>query len=50
MIEIKGLKKSFGEKILFEEVNLSLSKGSIYGFLGINGIGKSVFLRLLAVY
>ncbi len=47
IIEIKNLKKSFKENIVFDNVNVSFETGKIYGIVGKNGSGKSVFLKLL---
>lgn len=48
MISIINLKKAFGKNVLFENVNIALSEGKIYGFVGINGIGKSVFFKIIS--
>ncbi|MCM1130647.1 MAG: ABC transporter ATP-binding protein [Roseburia sp.] len=47
MIEIKNLTKSFDGKIVLEEINLTISKGSIFGLIGINGAGKSTLMRIM---
>jgi ATPase subunit of ABC transporter with duplicated ATPase domains len=39
---------SFGKRVLFDEVNLSFTKGNCYGVIGANGAGKSTFLKILA--
>lgn len=39
-IEIKGLAKSFGSKVVLDGVNLKIYEGSIFGLLGHNGAGK----------
>ena len=46
MIEIKNLRKSYGNRILFEELNLYLAKGEIVSILGPSGCGKSTLLRI----
>jgi ATPase subunit of ABC transporter with duplicated ATPase domains len=48
MIATTGLGKSYGARILFEEVSLQLNPGSRYGLVGANGSGKSTLLRILA--
>lgn len=48
MIEIKNLKKAFSKKVLFENVNINLEDGKIYGFLGPNGVGKSIFFKTIS--
>lgn len=47
MITIKGLSKSFGENIVFENVNLHIPKGSTTVILGSSGCGKSTLLRCI---
>ena len=46
-IEAKGLTKRFGDNIAVNKLDLNIPKGSIYGFLGPNGCGKSTSIRLL---
>lgn len=46
-IEVKGLKKSFGAKEVLREVNLTVERGEIFGFLGRNGAGKSTFIQIM---
>ena len=48
MIEIKGLSHSFDKKCVLNNINLSVPDGTILGVIGINGAGKSTFLRLLS--
>ena len=38
---------SFKKKVIFEEINLELEFGNIYGFIGANGSGKSVFFKTI---
>ena len=47
MIAITDLEKTFGDRVLFAQVNLQLNAGSRYGVVGANGGGKSTFLRIL---
>lgn len=46
-LEIKELSKKFGENIVLDNVNLSFDGGNIYGFIGRNGSGKSVFFKII---
>ena len=46
MIELKGLKKSYGDRILFNGLDLSLAQGEIVSILGPSGCGKSTLLRI----
>lgn len=48
MITVSDLKLAYGKRVLFEEVNLSFTKGNCYGVIGANGAGKSTFLKILS--
>ena len=43
----KGLKKSYGDKLLFENVNFDLPRGGIVGIIGPNGAGKTTLFRMI---
>ncbi len=47
VIEGKNISKSYGEQLLFDNLNFTLPKGGILGIIGPNGAGKSTFLNLL---
>ena len=47
VIEVKGLRKVFGDRLLFDNVSFSVPKGAIVGIIGANGMGKSTLFRLL---
>lgn len=47
-IEAKGLVKIFGKHRAVDGVDLSVRKGTVFGFLGPNGAGKTTTIRLLA--
>ncbi|MBD29699.1 MAG: energy-dependent translational throttle protein EttA [Acidimicrobiaceae bacterium] len=47
VIEVEGLSKGFGEKLLIEELSFSLPKAGIVGIVGANGAGKSTLFNLL---
>ena len=47
VIEADGLKKAFGDKLLFEELSFKLPPGGIVGVIGPNGAGKTTLFRLL---
>src|SRR5438270_131565 len=47
MIEVKGLTKRFGTFMAVDHVSFSVGKGSIFGFLGPNGSGKTTVIRML---
>ena len=46
-IEIKDLTKKFGDFTAVNAINLKVSKGEIFGFLGANGAGKTTAIRML---
>ncbi|MDO4740978.1 MAG: amino acid ABC transporter ATP-binding protein [Eubacteriales bacterium] len=47
MIEVKNLKKSFGNNTVFQNVNLTVSKGDVVSIIGGSGCGKSTLLRCI---
>ena len=44
---LKDVTKKFGENVILKNVNLKFESGKIYGFIGRNGSGKSVLLKLI---
>ena len=48
IIEIKGLKKSFGDYEVLKNINLTVYKGESVGILGRNGEGKSTMMKMIA--
>ena len=42
VIQIKDLFKSYGKKEVLKGLNLEVKKGEVFGFIGKNGIGKSL--------
>jgi ATPase subunit of ABC transporter with duplicated ATPase domains len=47
VVEAKNLSMSYGENLLFENVNFSLPPGGIVGVIGPNGAGKTTMFRLI---
>jgi ABC-2 type transport system ATP-binding protein len=48
MIEIRGLTKTYGQFTALDRLDLSISKGCVFGFVGPNGAGKSTTMSILA--
>lgn len=47
LLEIKNVNKSFGNKKILKDINLTIPKGKIIGILGKNGTGKSTLIKLI---
>ncbi|PIE89830.1 MAG: energy-dependent translational throttle protein EttA [Acidobacteria bacterium] len=47
VLEATGLTKSYGDKLLFENLNFRLPPGGIVGVIGANGTGKSTLFKLI---
>jgi len=47
VIEVEGLSKSFGGREVVHDLSMQVKRGSIYGFLGPNGSGKTTTIRML---
>jgi energy-dependent translational throttle protein EttA len=47
VIEAEGLKKAYGDRLLFEDLNFRLPPGGIVGVIGPNGAGKTTLFRLI---
>jgi len=48
LLSIENLAKSYGERVLFEQVTFGIDEGDKIGLIGVNGTGKSTFLKVIA--
>ena len=48
ILNAEKVSKSYGEKVLFSQVTLGVNKGDKIGVIGVNGTGKSTFLKIVA--
>ena len=47
LLEINNLNKSFDNKVILKDINLSIQSGKIIGLLGKNGVGKTTLIKLI---
>jgi sulfate-transporting ATPase len=48
VIQSKGLRKAYGDRLLFDNLNFNLPAGGIVGIIGPNGAGKTTLFRMIA--
>ena len=48
ILEVKNLKKIFGDKLIFDNINFEISAGECLGVVGRSGCGKSTLARIIA--
>ncbi|GCF92459.1 ABC transporter ATP-binding protein [Enterococcus florum] len=47
ILEIQGLTKTFGKKKVLDQLNLTVPMGSLFGFIGENGVGKTTTMKVI---
>ncbi len=47
VVECFGVKKAFGDRVLFEDLNFEVRPGAIVGVIGANGMGKSTLMKMI---
>ena len=48
MIEVRGLRKLYGDRVAIHGLDLTIGRGVVVGLLGINGAGKTTTMRMLS--
>ncbi len=48
MIETRGLRKSFGDQVVLDGIDLEVADGTIFALLGPNGAGKTTTVQILS--
>lgn len=48
ILNVEGVSKTYGEKVLFDKISLGINKGDKVGVVGVNGTGKSTLLKIIA--
>jgi ATP-binding cassette subfamily F protein 3 len=48
VLELKGVAKAFGGNVLYQDIDLTLTRGDCLAFLGPNGAGKSTLIKIMA--
>src|SRR5690554_7816350 len=47
VLEVNGVRKGYGDRVLIDDLNFSVPKGAIVGIIGGNGAGKSTLFRMI---
>lgn len=47
LIKIKNMEKSFGNNLLYKNLNLELNEGEVFALIGPNGVGKTTLMRII---
>src|SRR6266704_980152 len=48
MIETRGLRKSFGDHVVLDGIDLDVAEGTVFSLLGPNGAGKTTMVQILS--
>ena len=48
ILSAENLSFSYGDRVLFKNINFNVEEGDKVGIIGVNGTGKSTFLKMIA--
>lgn len=48
VLRTKNIYKKYGKKNVLDNISMEIKQGAVYGFIGLNGAGKSTFIRLVS--
>ena len=48
ILNMEHISKTYGDKVIFDDISVGIHQGDKIGLIGINGTGKTTFLRILA--
>lgn len=46
-LKISAISKSFGDRVVLDEVDFCVKQGQIFGFIGLNGVGKTTLIKII---
>ena len=47
-VSVTGLRKSYGDKVVLDDIDLTVAEGTIFALLGPNGAGKTTMVHILS--
>ena len=47
MLELQGLTRRYGDLVLLDDLSFTVREGQMFGFLGLNGAGKTTAMRIV---
>src|SRR6202165_599957 len=47
-VSVNGLRKAYGEKVVLDDVDLTIGEGEVFALLGPNGAGKTTIVRIIS--
>lgn len=47
IVRVNNIIKRFNDKLVFDNISFFVKKGEIFGFIGLNGVGKFIFINII---